>query len=96
MLNVLFGVAYRLETPFFPHLTAPNLAPKTALFRTCPGRSESLLLDRVFPGMADERMKAAPVLPAVSLVGMGTKQSIEYPLANFTHDHSSARRAGCQ
>jgi hypothetical protein len=29
MLNALFGVAYGLETPFFPHLAAPNLAPKT-------------------------------------------------------------------
>ena len=35
MLNALFGVAYELETPFFPHLAAPNLAPKTALYRTC-------------------------------------------------------------
>ncbi len=29
MLNALFGVAYGLETPFFPQLTAPNVAPKT-------------------------------------------------------------------
>jgi hypothetical protein len=29
MLNALFRVAYELETPFFPQLTAPNLAPKT-------------------------------------------------------------------
>ena len=29
MLNALFGVAYGLETPFFPQLAAPNLAPKT-------------------------------------------------------------------
>jgi hypothetical protein len=29
MLNVLFGVAYELETPFFPQLAAPNPAPKT-------------------------------------------------------------------
>ncbi len=39
MLNALFGVAYGLETPFFPHLAAPNLAPnltpKTELYRTC-------------------------------------------------------------
>jgi hypothetical protein len=42
MLNALFGVAYGLKTPFFPHLAAPNLAPKTAFSRTCPGRSESL------------------------------------------------------
>ena len=34
MLNALFGVAYELETPFFPHLAAPNLAPKTELYRT--------------------------------------------------------------
>jgi hypothetical protein len=33
--TALFGVAYELETPFFPHLAAPNLAPKTALYRTC-------------------------------------------------------------
>ena len=32
MLNVLFGVAYELETPFFPQLAAPNSAPKTASF----------------------------------------------------------------
>jgi hypothetical protein len=32
MLNALFGVAYGLETPFFHHLAAPNLAPKTAFF----------------------------------------------------------------
>jgi hypothetical protein len=29
MLNALFGVAYELETPFFPQLAAPNVAPKT-------------------------------------------------------------------
>jgi hypothetical protein len=34
MLNALFGVAYELETPFFPHLAAPNPAPKTELYRT--------------------------------------------------------------
>src|SRR6266436_3344492 len=33
MLNALFGVAYGLETPFFPQLTAPNVAPKTELYR---------------------------------------------------------------
>ncbi len=35
MLNVLFGVAYGLETPFFTQLAAPNPAPKTELYRTC-------------------------------------------------------------
>src|SRR5882762_474474 len=35
MLNALFGVAYGLETPFFPQLAAPNSAPKTELNRTC-------------------------------------------------------------
>ena|ERR1700694_5074374 len=35
MLNALFGVAYGLETPFFPQLAAPNPAPKTELYRTC-------------------------------------------------------------
>ena len=35
MLNALFGVAYGLETLFFPQLAAPNLAPKTELYRTC-------------------------------------------------------------
>jgi hypothetical protein len=35
MLNALFGVAYGLETPFFPQLVAPNVAPKTELCRTC-------------------------------------------------------------
>ena len=35
MLNVLFGFAYGLETPFFPQLAAPNLAPKTEVYRTC-------------------------------------------------------------
>ncbi len=35
MLTALFGVAYGLETPFFPQLAAPNLAPKTELYRTC-------------------------------------------------------------
>jgi hypothetical protein len=33
MLNALFGVAYGLETPFFPQLIAPNLAPKTDSYR---------------------------------------------------------------
>jgi hypothetical protein len=33
MLNALFGVGYGLETPFFPQLTAPNVAPKTELYR---------------------------------------------------------------
>ncbi len=33
MLNALFGVAYELETPFFPQLAAPNLAPKTNSYR---------------------------------------------------------------
>jgi len=32
MLNALFAVAYGLETPFFPQLAAPNLAPKTELY----------------------------------------------------------------
>jgi hypothetical protein len=35
MLNALFGVAYGLETPFFPQLAALNPAPKTELYRTC-------------------------------------------------------------
>ena len=34
MLNGLFGVAYEMETLFFPHLAAPNPAPKTELYRT--------------------------------------------------------------
>jgi hypothetical protein len=34
MLNALFGVAYELETPFFPHLAAPNSAPKTEMYRS--------------------------------------------------------------
>jgi hypothetical protein len=34
MSNALFGVAYGLETPFFPQLAAPNLAPKTDSYRT--------------------------------------------------------------
>src|ERR1700674_1783554 len=33
MLNALFGVAYGLETPFFPQLAALNVAPKTELYR---------------------------------------------------------------
>jgi hypothetical protein len=32
MLNALFGVAYELETPFFPQLAAPNPAPKTEFY----------------------------------------------------------------
>jgi hypothetical protein len=31
MLTALFGVAYGLETPFFAHLAAPNVAPKPEL-----------------------------------------------------------------
>jgi len=34
MLNALFGVAYGLQTPFFPQLAAHNLAPKTEQHRT--------------------------------------------------------------
>jgi hypothetical protein len=34
MLNALFGVAYELETPFFPQLAARNPAPKTEVGRT--------------------------------------------------------------
>jgi hypothetical protein len=34
MLNALFGVAYGQQTPFFPQLAAPNLAPKTEQHRT--------------------------------------------------------------
>jgi hypothetical protein len=34
MINALFGVAYELETPFFPHLAAPNSAPKTEMYRS--------------------------------------------------------------
>jgi hypothetical protein len=34
MLTALFGVAYGLETPFFPQLAAPNVAPKTESYRT--------------------------------------------------------------
>src|SRR5882762_5853514 len=37
MLNALFGVAYELGMSFFPHLAAPNLAPKTALYRDLYG-----------------------------------------------------------
>src|SRR5260370_42670318 len=33
MLNALFGVACRLETPFFPQLAAPNVARKTKSYR---------------------------------------------------------------
>ncbi len=33
MLNALFGVAYGVETPFFPQLAAPNIAPNTGLYR---------------------------------------------------------------
>ena len=33
-LNVLFGVAYGLETPFFRQLATPNPRPKTELCRT--------------------------------------------------------------
>jgi hypothetical protein len=54
MLNALFGVAYGLETPFFPQLAAPNVAPKTELCRTCPDRSESPFFDSLSYGMADE------------------------------------------
>ena len=32
--DALFGVAYELETPFFPPLAAPNPAPKTAFVST--------------------------------------------------------------
>jgi hypothetical protein len=32
MLTALFGVAYGPETPFFPRLAAPNLAPKTETY----------------------------------------------------------------
>jgi len=32
-LTALFGVAYGLERPFFPHLAAPNVAPKTESYR---------------------------------------------------------------
>jgi hypothetical protein len=38
MLNALFGVAYKLETPFFYRLAAPNLAPKTNSFELNPKR----------------------------------------------------------
>ena len=33
MLNALFGVAYGVETPFFPQLAAANIAPNTGLYR---------------------------------------------------------------
>jgi hypothetical protein len=36
MLNALFGVAYELETPFFPQLAAPNPAPKAELYQLVP------------------------------------------------------------
>ena len=42
MLNALFGIAYGLETPFFPQLAAPNVAPKTELYR--PSSAMPLLL----------------------------------------------------
>jgi hypothetical protein len=47
-LTALFGVAYGPETPFFPHLSCTlscTQNPKTGVFRTCPGRSELLLID---------------------------------------------------
>ena len=36
MLNALFGFAYELETPFFPQLAAPNVAPKTTHIELAP------------------------------------------------------------
>ena len=56
MLNVLFGVAYGLETPFSPQLAAPNLAPKTELYRVRKLMRDlsqlmpsGAFLDRAFP-----------------------------------------------
>jgi hypothetical protein len=43
MLNALFGVAYKLETPFFSQLAAPNLAPKTNSFELNPKRRVRLV-----------------------------------------------------
>ena len=48
--------------------------------------STSLLLDHVSPGMADGRMKAAPVLPAVpwSERGRSRASSIRWPISPTT------------
>jgi hypothetical protein len=65
MLNVLFGVAYELETPFFPQLAAPNSAPKTASFDLARSAQSRRSLNVSPLGW---QTKAAPALPAVAPV----------------------------
>ncbi len=62
MLNALFGVAYGLETPFFPQLAAPNLAPKTELYRTCTEHFMSSIRKAEF-GHAVTASPATPATP---------------------------------
>jgi hypothetical protein len=63
MLNVLFGVAYELETPFFPQLAAPNSAPKTASFDLARSAQSRRSLNVSPLGW---QTKAAPALPSWS------------------------------
>jgi len=65
MLTALFGVAYELETPFFPQLAAPNPAPKTAFFDLVRAAQSRRSLNVSPLGW---QTKVAPALPAVAPV----------------------------
>jgi hypothetical protein len=60
MLNALFGVAYGLETPFFPHLAAPNVAPKTEVYRACTEPSLSSIRKAEFGQAVTASPSTAP------------------------------------
>jgi hypothetical protein len=78
MLNALFGVAYGLETPFFPHLAAPNLAPKTISTRL------SFLTIGVCSGLSLGQMRAQ-VSHSVVVEGLSLSQGVG---ASSNREHS--------
>jgi hypothetical protein len=62
MPNALFGVAYRLETPFCPQLAAPNVASKTELYGACTVHFISLIRKAEF-GLCERILNHRPPSP---------------------------------
>ncbi len=80
MLNALFGVAYGLETPFFPQLAAPNVAPKTKLYRICTEHFMSSIRKAEFGHAVTESHSTAlqqVSVHSVQLAGSGWRWSAD-------------------
>jgi hypothetical protein len=72
MLNALFGVAYGLETPFFPHLAAPNVAPKTEVYRICTEHFLSSIRKAEFGQAVTARSSTARAVSVHSVQSAGS------------------------